>query len=100
MTPQALVSKLRRLGLVIISSHSSKNYVWMELLNEDGHQIALANIPTSKPQVSVGVLTRTLHRMGIRDQQHLEDLLGHKDPPASLRLILPEDAARYRPGGQ
>lgn len=95
-----MVATLRKLGLREVPNHSSKNYAWMELTDARGRVIAVANIPTSKAQVSVGLQTRLLHRMGIRDEDHLDQLVKVADPPAALRAILPPDAARYRPGGQ
>jgi hypothetical protein len=98
--PHELVAKLRKLGLREVPNHSSKNYVWMELADARSRVIAVANIPTSKPQVSVGLQTRLFHRMGIQDEDHLDQLVKTADPAAALRAILPPDAARYRAGGQ
>lgn len=99
MTPKAFAARLAKLGFHEVRDHSSKNYLWLELIDGNGRRRAIANIPTSKPSVSVGVLNRTLHRLGIRDAAHLEDLVKQPDPLAALLEVLPADAARWRPGG-
>jgi hypothetical protein len=101
ITPAALVAAFARLGCVEDRGHSRKNYRWLELLDDEGHQVAIINIPTSKTPVRKGTLVNAiLNPNGIRDEEHLAELLAAEDPPAAFRAILPAGGPRYRPHGQ
>jgi hypothetical protein len=100
IAPNDLVAAFIRLGCEEDSGHSRKNYRWLELKNKDGHQVAIVNVPTSKTPVRQGTLLRgILNPNGIRDEEHLAELLAAKDPRAAFRAVLPKGGARYRPHG-
>lgn len=101
LSPDKLVALLLQLGCVENVRHSRKNYRWLEIHDEAGHQIAIFNIPVAKSPVPPGTLRRSiLNPNGIRDEAHLTELAAAPDPKAALRAVLPAPGARYRPGGQ
>jgi hypothetical protein len=101
LSPDQLVAALLRLGCVENVRHSRKNYRWLEILDESGHQIAIFPIPVAKNPVPPGTLRAgILNPNGIRDEQHLAELVASKDPPAALIAVLPRQGPRYRPSGQ
>jgi hypothetical protein len=101
VTPKEAVTAFQRLGCTLNPKHSRKNYAWLELLNEHGHQIAIFNVPTSKNPVRRGTLINSLlNPNGIEDEAHLKRLLDSPDPPAAFRAVLPAAGPRYRPHGQ
>ncbi len=101
MSPEEVARALERLGLKRESHSRRKNYIWLELLDVQGHQIAIADIPTAKNPVPAGTLRKgILQPNGIRDADHLKELLADKDPPGALRKVLPKGGPRYRPSGQ
>ena len=100
ITPDELVAAFVRLGCKEDEQHSRKNYRWLELEDENGHQIAIFNIPTSKSPVRKGTLVNAiLNPNGIRDEAHLAELLATPDPPVALRAVLPPEGPRYHPHG-
>jgi hypothetical protein len=100
LSPDELVGALLRLGCVENTRHSRKNYRWLEL-RDKGRQIAIFNIPVARNPVPAGTLRRgILNPNGIRDEDHLHELLKAKDPPAAFRAVLPKQGPRYRPSGQ
>lgn len=100
MTPDELVRHLQRLGCEEDRRHSRKNYRWLEVTDEQGRQIAIFNIPTSKSPIREGTLVRgILNPNGIRDEAHLLELVGAADPRRAFRAVVPRGGARYRPHG-
>jgi hypothetical protein len=101
VTPGEAVDAFLRLGCIEIPRHSRKNYRWLELTDENGHQVAIFNVPTSKSPLRKGTLVRSiLNPNGIRDEAHLAQLLADPDPPTAFRKVLPIGGPRYRPHGQ
>ena len=100
MTPEEAANAFIRLGCQEDRRHSRKNYRWLELLDDGGRQIAIFNIPTSKSPLRRGTLINgLLNPNGIRDEDHLAQLLADPDPPAAFRRVLPQGGPRYRPRG-
>jgi hypothetical protein len=101
LSPDQLVAALLRLGCAENVRHSRKNYRWLEIHDEAGHQVAIFNIPVAKNPVPPGTLRASiLNPNGIRDEAHLKELVDSADPPAALRAVLPRAGPRYRPAGQ
>ncbi|MBJ7603284.1 MAG: hypothetical protein JF888_08875 [Candidatus Dormibacteraeota bacterium] len=101
MSPEEAITAFKTLGCRPVPRHSRKNYVWLELDDEGGRQIAIFNVPTSKNPIRKGTLLNGLLRPnGIRDENHLRELLNDPDPPAAFWRALPKGGPRYRPGGQ
>jgi hypothetical protein len=101
LSPGDAIAAFKRLGCREVKEHSRKNYVWLEMLDANGHQIAVFNVPTSKNPIRKGTLTRgLLNPNGIRDEAHLKELLASPDPPAAFRAVVPTGGPRYRPSGQ
>jgi hypothetical protein len=101
LSPGDAVAAFKKLGCQEDTDHSRKNYVWLELRDANGHQIAIFNVPTSKNPIRKGTLINgLLNPNGIRDEAHLQELLDDRDPPAAFRRVLPRGGPRYRPSGQ
>ncbi len=101
LSPGQAIAAFKRLGCSEDPKHSRKNYVWLELTDDQGHQIAIFNVPTSKNPIRPGTLEKGLLRPnGIRDEEHLNELLDHENPRAAFLHVLPRHGPRYRPRGQ
>jgi hypothetical protein len=101
LSPGEAIAAFKRLGCREVKDHSRKNYVWLELQDAAGHQIAVFNVPTSKNPLRKGTLTNSLlNPNGIRDENHLRELLSAADPAKAFLKVLPKGGPRYKPGGQ
>lgn len=101
MTPDEAVRAFLRLGCVEKPKHGRKNYRWLEVRNAEGRQIAIFNIPVSKQEIPRGTLLRSILRPnGIRNEEHLRQLLDADDPPAAFLEVLPKDGPRYKLRGR
>jgi hypothetical protein len=102
MTPDEAIRAFIRLGCVEVPRHSRhKNYRWLERTDEKGRQIAIFNVPVSKPILAKGTLLNSLLRPnGIRDEAHLQELLADLDPPSAFLKVIPKSGPRYRLPGR
>lgn len=101
LSPAEAVAAFKLLGCSEDPKHSRKNYVWLELKDASGHQIAIFNVPTSKNPIRRGTLEHgLLQPNGIRDEAHLNQLLEERDPRAAFLLVVPRQGPRYTPRGQ
>ena len=101
LSPGDAIAAFKKLGCREVRDHSRKNYVWLELLDANGHQVAVFNVPTSKNPIRKGTLKNSLLiPNGVRDEAHLQELLAAADPAKEFLKVLPKGGPRYKPGGQ
>jgi hypothetical protein len=99
-SPNEAVAAFLVLGCTENPRHSRKNYRWLELLDGQGHQKAIFNVPVAKDPIPIGTFVKSiLNPNGIRDEVHLKELLEAEDPRAAFLAVLPEGGPRYRPHG-
>lgn len=93
MSPAEAIAAFRRLGAEVIPGRGKGNHTWMERVDEQGHQIAIFNVPMNRNPIPTGLLLRSLlRRNGILDVGHLNELLAAPDPRAAYRKVI--DARR------
>lgn len=95
LSPGELVAALRKLGCEVIQGRGKGSHMWVQL-TIDGRQRAVFNIPTGRDPIAKGTLSALLKSNGIRDEDHLLELLRADDPQRAFLLLLPRVSPRYR----
>lgn len=99
LSPDQAVRAFLGLGCEVVR-RSRDSHIFLERRDEHGHQIAVFSVPTNRNPISPGILRRLLHSNGIRDEEHLAELLSAPDPARAFLAVLPPQGPRYRPSGQ
>lgn len=99
LSPHEAERAFVRLGCQV-ARRCRDSHIFLERLDERGHQIAVFSIPTNRNPIAPRILQQSLRANGIRDEAHLKELLSGPDPPSAFLKILPPQGPRFRPSGQ
>jgi hypothetical protein len=96
LSPEEAVAAFRRLGCQVIRGRGKGSHTWLQL-SVDGRQRAIFNVPMNRNPIPTGTLKKSLlNQNGIRDEEHLRELLDARDPAQAFLRVVPEGGPRYR----
>jgi hypothetical protein len=96
LSPEEAVAAFKSLGCKVIPNRGRGNHTWLQL-TVDGRQRAIFNVPMNRNPIAAGTLRHSiLNPNGVRDEQHLRELLADANPPLAFLRVLPEHGPRYR----
>ena len=96
ISPDEAVAAFKKLGCQLIPGRGKGNHTWLQL-SVEGRQRAIFNVPMNRNPIPGGTLKKSiLNPNGIRDEEHLRELLAASDPRQAFLAVVSKGGPRYR----